>query len=108
MNTHQYNNNVNDLFDEDGFFKQPELWDHKIACSIARSSGIIQLTEMHWLVLESLREQFEHYGIPPMFHHVCHINHLSKHCVEELFHSPRDAWRIAGLPNPGEEAKAYM
>jgi tRNA 2-thiouridine synthesizing protein E len=28
--------------------------------------------------------------------------------MQHLFPSPREAWRIAGLPNPGEEAKAYM
>jgi len=28
--------------------------------------------------------------------------------VENLFRSEREAWRIAGLPDPGEEAKAYM
>jgi len=108
MNTYLSNSNLNELFDEDGFFKQPETWDHDIACSIANDSGISTLTETHWLVLESLREQYQHYGTPPMFHHVCHINHLGKHEMEALFHSNREAWRIAGLPNPGEEAKAYM
>jgi hypothetical protein len=25
-----------------------------------------------------------------------------------LFPNPREAWRVAGLPNPGEEAKTYL
>jgi len=29
-------------------------------------------------------------------------------CLEQLFHGTREAWRIAGLPDPGEEARAYM
>ena len=28
--------------------------------------------------------------------------------AHHLFSSCRSLWRIAGLPNPGEEAKAYM
>ena len=33
---------------------------------------------------------------------------MDKHCVDKLFHSQREAWRVAGLPDPGEEARAYM
>lgn len=35
-------------------------------------------------------------------------NGLDADCLHQLFRSPRQAWRIAGLPNPGEEAKAYL
>jgi tRNA 2-thiouridine synthesizing protein E len=34
--------------------------------------------------------------------------HLGEHGVQRLFGGCREAWRIAGLPNPGEEAKNYM
>jgi tRNA 2-thiouridine synthesizing protein E len=41
--------------------------------------------------------------------HVCGVTHLEKHCVTDLFgNGSKEAWRVAGLPNPGEEAKAYM
>jgi tRNA 2-thiouridine synthesizing protein E len=33
---------------------------------------------------------------------------MSKYFVEHLFRSQREAWRIAGLPDPGEEARAYL
>ena len=33
---------------------------------------------------------------------------LERMCMPDLFRSVRTAWRVAGLPNPGEEAKAYM
>jgi tRNA 2-thiouridine synthesizing protein E len=39
---------------------------------------------------------------------ICREAGLSEHCVSELFIDPRLAWRIAGLPNPGEEAKVYL
>ena len=39
---------------------------------------------------------------------VCRTAHLGKHAVHWLFGGCRSAWRIAGLPNPGEEALSYM
>jgi tRNA 2-thiouridine synthesizing protein E len=44
----------------------------------------------------------------PYMSRICRIMHLGKHGVQRLFGSCREAWRIAGLPNPGEEAKTYM
>lgn len=35
-------------------------------------------------------------------------NDPAEHCVKQLFGGPLEAWRIAGLPDPGEEARAYM
>jgi len=40
--------------------------------------------------------------------HVCHLTGQSADCMQHLFPNPREAWRVAGLPNPGEEAKAYL
>ncbi len=96
------------LFDEDGFLTEPGVWNEQIARVVARMDGIEELTETHWLVIQTLRDHYKHFGTPPMFHHVSIVNHLDKHCVEHLFHSQREAWRVAGLPNPGEEAKTYM
>ncbi len=96
------------LFDEDGFLIEPEVWNEQIARVVARMDGIEELTQTHWLIIQTLREHYRNFGTPPMFHHVSIVNHLDRHCVEQLFHSHREAWRIAGLPNPGEEAKAYM
>jgi TusE/DsrC/DsvC family sulfur relay protein len=96
-------------FDEDGFLMHPEAWDETVATAIAQLDGIGELTPAHWEVINALREEYKRLGAPSGMRHVCHINHLDKHCVENLFdHKPREAWRIAGLPNPGEEAKAYM
>jgi tRNA 2-thiouridine synthesizing protein E len=33
---------------------------------------------------------------------------MDKHAVQRLFGGCRAAWRIAGLPNPGDEALSYM
>jgi tRNA 2-thiouridine synthesizing protein E len=39
---------------------------------------------------------------------ICAEAGLEQHCVSDLLDNPQLAWRIAGLPNPGEEALAYM
>lgn len=96
------------FFDEDGFIKQPQIWNEQIARLLAKMDGLNELTDQHWIVIHTLRKHFNHFGTPPMFHHVGIVNHMDKHCVEQLFNSQRKAWRVAGLPNPGEEAKTYM
>lgn len=95
-------------FDVDGFLKEPECWTRTLAETLAWRDGVGPLTDAHWTVIRSLREHYERYGTPPNFRHVCFIHHLERHCMDALFSSGREAWRIAGLPNPGEEAKAYM
>jgi tRNA 2-thiouridine synthesizing protein E len=71
--------------------------------------GLPELTTEHWLVINALRDHFTRFGaVPPAFTHVCTRMHLGAHCMERLFHSERVAWRIAGLPDPGEEVKAYL
>ena len=95
-------------FDADGFLQDPALWTEQIATTIARLDGIQDLTETHWRVIDYLRDRYLRYGALPVMGHICLTLHQDRHCVDELFHSPREAWRIAGLPNPGEEAKSYM
>jgi tRNA 2-thiouridine synthesizing protein E len=101
--------NIETLLDADGFLSDPETWNDDLARVIARNDGLQELTPDHWAIIHDLREHYQRFGTaPPAFSHICKEHHLGKHCVEHLFRSEREAWRIAGLPNPGEEAKAYM
>jgi tRNA 2-thiouridine synthesizing protein E len=98
----------NTLFDQDGFIRDPGCWDETLAREIAAREGITQLDAAHWAVIHALRKHyFETDGVPVM-RYICREAGLKDHCVSELLADPRLAWRIAGLPNPGEEAKAYM
>jgi len=72
------------------------------------SYGQIKLGPDHWSVIFYLREHHLENGSLPVMSHVCRVMHLGKYAVEGLFGGCREAWRIAGLPNPGEEAKSYM
>jgi len=59
-------------------------------------------------LLHNLRAEFEKTGAVSAQSHICHLGGEAPDCMQHLFPSPLHAWRIAGLPNPGEEAKAYM
>ncbi len=85
--------------------RQP--WTEKLAESLAQESGLGHLTEAHWKVIHTLRSHFIQYGALPPMRFACDISRLEPHCVDQLFHTPQEAWRIAGLPAPGEEAEGY-
>lgn len=96
-------------FDEDGFLTDPDAWSEALAEQLAQQDGLAPLTSEHWAVIRALRAHYQRFHAPPALRRVCHVNHMDKYCVDTLFaHNCREAWRIAGLPNPGEEAKAYL
>ncbi|MGM0595022.1 MAG: TusE/DsrC/DsvC family sulfur relay protein [Pseudomonadota bacterium] len=82
-------------------------WSESLAERMAREQGLGQLTPAHWQVIRTLREHFIQYGALPPMRVACDINRLEPHCFDKLFRSPEEAWRIAGLPDPGEEARGY-
>ena len=100
---------ANDLLDNEGFLRDPLAWNEAVAARIARHDGLGPVTREHWVIIRALRAHYLQVGAaPPAFSHVCHAHHMEKHCVEHLFSSQREAWRIAGLPDPGDEAWTYM
>lgn len=82
-------------------------WDESVAQRIAREQGLEKLTPDHWCVIHTLRDHYIQYGALPPMRFACDINRLDPHCVDELFRSPQEAWRIAGLPDPDDEAYSY-
>ena len=108
MATRTANHTTTPPFDEDGFLLDPSLWSIKLATRIADQDGLPMLTQAHWDILHGLRGHYLAHGSLPVMEHLCRINRLGHHCVSDLFRHEREAWRLAGLPNPGEEAKTYM
>lgn len=98
----------NGAFDEDGFLVVPGQWDVDLANAIAREEGIERLSYEHWRILHFIREYHDRFGAVPLMRRVCRNNRIEKGQVKHLFRSCQSAWRIAGLPHPGEEAKIYM
>lgn len=94
--------------DEDGLLLDPHLWDERIAQALADHHGVGALGTEHWQVISALRAHYARFGAAPAMLQVCHLHGKDQHWVHNLFHSCLNAWRVAGLPNPGEEAKAYL
>ena len=95
-------------FDADGFLLDMREWNPGLASALAEKDGLEQLTQSHWNIIYYLREHYHKYQALPVMRHVCRVYGMPSHCVDELFHDCKEAWRISGLPNPGEEAKTYM
>jgi tRNA 2-thiouridine synthesizing protein E len=96
------------LFDEYGYLLDQDLWSERLSAEIAAEAGVGPLTEKHWRVLHHIREKFFRIGALPNMRRVCRETSLSKAEIYALFGGCLTIWRIAGLPNPGEEARAYL
>lgn len=96
------------IFDPDGFLLDPAMWSEDLADRIAQNDGLGSLSELQVALLRTMREEFAKHGSVTALSHICHLAGQNPDCLQHLFPGPREAWRIAGLPNPGEEAKTYM
>ncbi|MGE5319794.1 MAG: TusE/DsrC/DsvC family sulfur relay protein [Hyphomicrobiaceae bacterium] len=96
------------VFDPDGFLIDPAMWSESLADRIAQTDGLGPLTEAQRGLLHTLRDEFSKHNSVTALSHVCHLIGESPDCMQHLFPTPREAWRLAGLPNPGEEAKSYL
>jgi sulfur relay (sulfurtransferase) DsrC/TusE family protein len=96
------------VFDLDGFLIDPTLWNEGLADRIAETDGLGPLNEAQIDLLQTLRGEFSKHNSVTALSHVCHLAGHAADCMQHLFPSPREAWRLAGLPNPGEEAKTYL
>ncbi|HED17771.1 MAG TPA: hypothetical protein ENI64_13285 [Gammaproteobacteria bacterium] len=95
-------------FDRDGYLIDLDKWDEGLADYLAERAGW-SLTPQRWAIIHALRASYKQQGGNPSLRHVCHCASLDRHCIDTYFDMHgRDVWRIAGLPNPGEEAQAYL
>lgn len=95
-------------FDDDGFLVDAGRWTPHLAEDLAREAGVEKLTAKHWEVIDFVRERYFSIGALPVMRLVCRAAGLDPHKAHDLFSGCRSLWRIAGLPNPGEEARTYM
>jgi TusE/DsrC/DsvC family sulfur relay protein len=95
------------LVDDDGFLARLEDWSEQVARVLAAREGIAELTEDKLDILRFLREYYQKHAFFPIVRFVCKNIHQPANCVTELFIDPVKAWKIAGLPNPGEEVRMF-
>ncbi|MDH5426379.1 MAG: TusE/DsrC/DsvC family sulfur relay protein [Gammaproteobacteria bacterium] len=96
------------LFDEDGFLMQPEIWSQGIAQYIADCNAIAMLPASHMKIVQFVRDYYFEVGGFVTPHRICSKLDIDKAEMKKFFGSCTTVWKIAGLPNPGEEARTYM
>ena len=93
--------------DDDGFLVNIEDWNETTANALAKREGLESLTKDQLDVLKFMREYYKKYNFFPILRYVCKNVHQPKNCVNEEFMNPVQAWKIAGLPNPGDEVNMF-
>lgn len=91
-----------------GFLRNPERWDSDVAQALAGAEGV-DLTDLHWVVLEAIRALHEQSEAPTSYRLLCRQlrdTHLPFqygciHAVQQLFPGGgiTQAARIAGMPD---------
>ncbi len=93
--------------DEEGYLIDANEWDQAFTQRRALQAGV-ELSEKHWLLIDLIRDKYLRLGSFPPMRSVCKSAGLDKNELKAQFGSCLNLWRMAGLPNPGEEVKAYM
>ncbi len=93
--------------DEDGFLVNFEEWNEKIAHALAEKEGLKTLTEDQLDIMKFMRDYYRKYNFFPILRYVCKNVHQPRDCINEKFIDPVQAWKIAGLPNPGDEVRMF-
>jgi len=89
-------------FDGDGFLQEPERWCDEVALAIAKEEDIEEMSEIHWKVVNFIRQYWKENDVAPAVRLLCKECGVSVREVYRLFKSgpARGACRIAGLPKP--------
>lgn len=88
--------------DKNGFILDPDQWDEDVAAALAKTEGVMILTDKHWKVVNYIRDYYLEFGIPPMVARVCKSTGIRRDEIYELFPSgpTKGACKMAGLPMP--------
>lgn len=89
--------------DDQGYMVNYEDWNETVAAALARREGIGELTKDKLDILKFMRSYYEEHKFFPILRYVCKSVDQPRDCVTEKFIEPITAWKVAGLPNPGDE-----
>jgi len=93
--------------DADGFLEHPGDWTEEVAAVLAARAGIEALTKEQFDILKFLRTYYEKHRFFPIIRSICKNVRQPQSCIADQFDDPVMAWKIAGLPNPGEEVNGF-
>ena len=88
--------------DADGFLVHPEQWTEAMAGDIARESGIAELTDRHWEVINFMRRIYLQTGSAPSIRTLGKASGVPIKELYQLFPKgpAKLAAKIAGIPKP--------
>jgi TusE/DsrC/DsvC family sulfur relay protein len=93
--------------DADGFLMDSGDWTEAVAAVLAAREGREGLTEEQFDILRFLRTYYGKHHFFPILRLVCRNVGQPRTCITDRFSDPVEAWKIAGLPNPGEEVNRF-
>jgi tRNA 2-thiouridine synthesizing protein E len=90
--------------DEDGYLRNIDSWDVRVAEQLAELEGVGELTGEHWKLITAIRLHYERNGVSPLCRDILIEAGYSKMDMYKLFPSLgyRSAYKLAGLPKPVE------
>ena len=88
--------------DEDGFIQEPDQWNDEVACALATTEAVEDMTDSHWIVVRYLRDYYLKFGSAPMIRKLCKETGFKLKEIYDLFPSgpAKGACKVAGLPKP--------
>ena len=88
-------------FDEDGFMDDVNQWDRDVATTLAEEIGI-DLTELHWKVIEFSRSDFMEQGDAPSLRRITKVGGVPTKDLYKLFPKKpaKKVAYVAGLKKP--------
>ncbi len=90
--------------DEDGYLKDIDNWDVRVAEEFARIDNIGELTGEHWKLITAIRFHYERTKESPLCRDIHIESGFTKQDMYRLFppYGYRTAYKLAGLPKPIE------
>ena len=88
--------------DEDGHMKNLDDWNEEIGKEFAKSEGIDELNDRHWIVINFMRAVFQEKGDAPSIRRLTKESGVETKELYALFPKgpAKKAAKIAGLPKP--------
>lgn len=88
--------------DGEGYLTNSDQWTKEIAVELAKEEGINELTDVHWKVIDFVRESTKEHGQSPTIRKITKSGAASTKELYALFPGGpgKKAAKIAGAPKP--------
>ncbi len=90
--------------DEDGYLKNIDQWNVRVAEEFAKMENVGELTGEHWKLITAIRFHYERFKESPLCRDILIESGFTKLDMHRLFppYGYKTAHKLAGLPKPIE------